>query len=381
MLSECELYKMGTDRMLTHEVALQGTEYEGQIVLGGPDAAIEIKGASIALFMHGVPTENSAFAHFVAGYHEALIDTAKKLANGKDEAVVIAGKWHHVEYHCEPFFAPYLIHVRSADGTARSEPYDIHVFDTDDAEEGRGYNTTIDDLEKSEIIDWLRCSTESLLSQYGSSPTSSGQPRFVGMLWRPMDITRSPVFINFSGEYAELEAQQIENGEFACLFGAVRSELKLAVEQDTITEGTRLAIETFLAVSSKAPEEDGKKAMARLLDILSKSPVGVRSGEPIFRSEMPIGDATTIEEIANSTTAGGHWLEMREVGGKSNKAIFHPFDHIHRVARQGAAVLRRREPNRQDDFLGCAYASDWRYEGGGYEFRWLAFGPVPTLSW
>jgi hypothetical protein len=103
MLSECELYKMGTDRMLTHEVALQGTEYEGQIVLGGPDAAIEIKGASIALFMHGVPTENSAFAHFVAGYHEALIDTAKKLANGKDEAVVIAGKWHHVEYHCEPF--------------------------------------------------------------------------------------------------------------------------------------------------------------------------------------------------------------------------------------------------------------------------------------
>jgi hypothetical protein len=380
MFAQNELYTLSADRMLMEEVAVSGTEYQGQIVLGGPDAAIEIKGREIALFMHGVPTDNPAFANFVEGYHKALVNAATKLTKGNGAAVVITGKWHHVEFHCEPFFAPYAIHIRCADGAVRSQPYDIHIFDTDDAEEGRDTSISIDDLEKSEIIEWLRCSTENSLWRYGSSSTSSGHPRFSGMLWRPEDETRSSVYINVTGEYANLELQELENGEFASLFSAIKLHLNTAIEQNTITDGLRLAVKDFLAVTAKAPEEDRKGAVGRMLRIMSKSPIGIRNGHPVLRSEMPIGETATVEEIANSTTASGYWLQMRKIDGEFNEATFYLFDDHHRLEPPYPIVLRRQMATADDDFCGCLYACEWE-EKGGYEFRRLAIGPVPTLSW
>ncbi|MDM9624552.1 hypothetical protein QTL95_01500 [Rhizobium sp. S152] len=381
MFGQNELYSLNVNRMLADEVALQGTEYRGQIVLGGPDAAIEISGLNISLFMHGAPTENQAFKSFVDGYRKALVKLAKKLRDSPDDVVVIAGKWHHVEFHCEPLFAPYVIHIRAVDGSVRSQPYDIELFDTDDLNEGRDTTIEIDDLDQSEILEWLRCATESTLWRFGSSPTSSGHPSFSGMLWRPEDKTRSPVYIHFTGEYAAFERQQVEIGQFASLFSELRLQMRTAAEQNAITDGLRLAIEEFLAVTAHSAEEARKEAMGRMLEILSRSPIGLRNGHPIFRNEMPTGGMTTLDEIANSTTASGYWMQMRDPKGDFDEGTYHQFEDRHRVKTGAKAIVLRRVVEADgEDVMGCQYVSDWE-EHGGYEFRRLAIGPVPTLSW
>ncbi len=104
----------------------------------------------------------------------------------------------------------------------------------------------------------------------------------------------------------------------------------------------------------------------------------MHDGKPVFRSDMPIGDVATLEEIANSTTASGSWNQMRGKGFA--EATFSVFNERDRLGTFAQAVVLRRSVEEDGDVMDFLYVSDWE-ERGGYEFRQLAFGPVPTLSW
>lgn len=378
MFAQHEIYTLGVDRMLSDDMAVEGTDYVGQIVLGGPDSAIEIRDQAIKLFMYGAPNDNQAFANFVHGYDAALFQAAETLTDGNGEAVVISGKWHHVEFDCEPFFAPYIIHVCSKSGSVRSFPYDISIFDTDDAD-GRDIGVTINHADANDIIAGLRAATQTFLSSYGSSPTSSGQPRFAGILWRPKDKLSSPVYVDFEVNSPEYVRPKIENDGLNTLLAAVELQLGGAITLNTITEALKIAVEDLLRNAERLAG-DQTAAVARMLATLARSPVGMRDGHLVMRTNLPVSETTTLDELANATDTPGYWLQMRKEDGDYEGANFYLFDDAHRLPSVHPIVMRRRRAVIGDEMQGCLYASDWENEGG-YRFRRLAVGPVPNLSW
>lgn len=379
MFAQHEIYTLSVDRMLSDEIAAGGTEYVGQIVLGGPDSAIEIRDQAIKLFMYGAPNDNAAFAKFVDGYDAALLQAAKTLTDGIGEAVVISGKWHHVEFDCEPFFAPYAIHVCSENGSVRSLPYDISIFDTDESDDGRSIGVTINSVERKDVIEILRAATQTTLASSGSFSTSSGRPRFAGILWRPRDKFSSPVYIGFSADSPDYVRPKIENEELNALLASVEHKLGRAIELNTITEALKIAVEDFLRNAERLVG-DQTAAVARMLAILARSPIGMRDGHLIIRTNLPVTETTTLAELANATDTPGFWLQMRKEDANYEGANFYLFDDAHRLPSGHPIVMRRQRAVIGDEMQGCLYASDWENEGG-YRFRRLAGGPVPNLSW
>ncbi|WP_430253181.1 hypothetical protein [Neorhizobium sp. DAR64872/K0K18] len=379
MFAQQEIYTLSVDRMLSNDMAVEGTDYVGQIVLGGPDSAIEIRDQAIMLFMYGAPNDNQAFANFVHGYDAALFQEARTLTDGSGETVVISGKWHHVEFDCEPFFAPYVIHIRSANGSVRSLPYDISIFDTDEADNGRDIGVTINAVDANDLIGGLRAATQTVLSGYGSCPTSSGHPRFAGILWRPKTDFSSPVYIDFSFDCPDGVTPKLETDELNTLLAAVELQLAYAICSNTMTESLKIAVEDLLRNAERLAGDQGA-VITRVLEMLARSPVGMRDGHLVMRTSLPVSETTTLDELANATNTPGFWLQMRKEDGGYDRAKFYLFDNAHRLPKIHPIVMRRQRTVIEDETLGCQYASDWEDEGG-YMFRRLAIGPVPTLSW
>jgi len=379
-------YTLAEDRLLGAQAAAGPTTYNCQLVLGGPDAAIEIsKELGIRLFLHGQLTANAAFLEFVSDYEEALLGFANEVRVHDDNIVVIAGKWHHVEFHCAPFFSPYVVHNVASTGVVSSIPYDYELFHTDDIEEGRGTFVTIDATSESEIISKLRDATEGNLHLWnqGPPPTSSGQPRLAGALYRPDDVTKSAVYTQFSGRLEAEERAAIRDHLFAKEFSELNMSLADPSTQGYVTEGLRSAHENLVEAISTAAGDLPTKLMLYMYLEFAKSDFGLCDGTVVRRTQFPTKKSLTLREISNSTTAAGFWTLNRFAGNNDNfDPEFMLFDETHWFGNSGDEILEEVAKDAiSDNTLGCRYSSQWIDYGSGLEVRFFAFGPVPSLSW
>lgn len=99
-----DLYCLNTDHMLSAETSDGECADQGPIVLGGLDAAIEIKGNSVNLLMHGMATANPHFVEWVCQIHDG--DEVRCRRDDDGDFVESAGE-HLMRIGCQVAFKPF----------------------------------------------------------------------------------------------------------------------------------------------------------------------------------------------------------------------------------------------------------------------------------
>lgn len=380
------LYTLAEDRLLSEQASYGPTTYNCQLVLGGPDAAIEIsKEKGIRLFLDGKLTANTAFVDFVSNYHEALRTFADEVCAQQAATVIIGGKWHHVEFHHEPFFAPYVVHKIDSRGVLSTKPYDCLLFHTDDLEEGRRTFITIDATSDEQIVTKLRTATEGSLHLWtqGPPPSTSRHARFAGALYRPQDVTKSAVYTQFSGLLATKERAEICDHLFAREFSELRTALLDAKTRGCVTDDLRSAYSSLIRATSAADGDLKTKVTRHMFEEFSKSDFGLLNDVVVRRTSVLSNKSLSLRDLANATTAPGYWMQTRFEGNSDRyDPKFTLFDESHWYGKLGDELLDQVAGDAaHENNLGCRYASRWIDYGASLEVRFLAIGPVPTLSW
>lgn len=367
-----------------------GTTYHGQMMLTGPDAAIEIQGNTIRPYMYGAQTDNPRFLALIENYEESILRETGKLRKTEADVVVFTGVWHHVDFAMEPRFEAYIVHVVSEDGAVRSTRYELETFDWDYPGEGffkypKGKETTAE-----KTVRQLRFWTEARTAYDDAFPSSGGLKPIQGMMWFPAGKyadTAPIVVIRAIGLKAFLEQL---NGNWP------------AGSNEEIVQSGRVAFSQALARAKASGylSDDLKQAHAHLehhSEMLDKhSPVydpgwvlrelavtqfGSSEGALVLRGEPRV--AATVSEIANSSLAKGVWMQSRRGDADPDEPTFFGFVDRHRLGRtrEPMALLRPQDASSPES-KNCRFATEWvPLDGDGTMMRYLAFGDEPKLSW
>lgn len=102
-------------------------------VFVGPDAAIEVHGDTVQGYINGVQsTPGGQLAGLIERCRERLIDVFSTFFDDGAQRIVIAGTWHHIDFHAAPRSEGCLTHIFGKDGSVTTKQYDERVFDWDE---------------------------------------------------------------------------------------------------------------------------------------------------------------------------------------------------------------------------------------------------------
>jgi len=323
-------------------------------VFVGPDAAIEVHGDTVQGYINGVPsTPGGQLAGLIERYRERLIDIFSTFLNDGVQKIVIAGTWHHIDFHAAPRFEGCLTHIVGKDGSVTTKLYDERVFDWDETPNRIGYGfftSMFGDLvyfaeELNEMADHEVCKTR------GRYMGASGLPAVGGMIWSTDDNgVRSPVLYSPGTGTSEVEV-----------------EFELDEEEEEYRAGQAIIGDGTLAT-----------AVASKLDDLKKEQGWFRGKDVDRASHQP--RKLKLWEAADAIDAIGYWVQSRSHGTVTN-AEFRLFGGVPEWKHE---VLEKATDGDTDEYLGNAYASDWVYdpthEEPDREIRLLALGPTPKMS-
>ena len=327
-------------------------QYDGQLMLSGPDVAIEIRGTELLGFVNGAASHPSGqLAYMIDNYDASLLKGAEGLRQRDTDTVILAGKWHHVDFEMEPRFEAYLVHVVSQEGQVQSTFYQSEIFDWDypGLGDGGGFGCTMTGDPKDDVAKLRRIAE--LHVNFDDNPTvsSSGRPYIDGVLWYPSEGTDLPVVISH-------------------VTGMNAYETELAFVQHP-------SLDPFEGEANKGPLganiDDNRQ-----FDVDAPS-LGQFRGDVVIRNTHRPPEMT-VDELMASTDASGYWTQMWD--GKSE-----PYSRYQvangRIPR-GGDLLRRLEDPMAEHSMGNAYATDWEVVSGSMEtrFRILAVGPHPVMD-
>lgn len=221
MFEQSEVYRLNTDRFSTTygqaAERLPARQYLGDLIAGGPDAAIEINNVLVTAFLDGRQTVCPGFRDIVGRYNSELIVAAIQLHHGSSERVVITGKWVDLEFGVTPYFDPYLVHVIGRNGEVRTTRYEFDIFPWDDLGGRPTVAARLEKLDGKEALTALQDRTE-LKGDLDNSPAASKGVRDVeGIIWHPIGELASqlPIVINRAVGERERRRQRNEVARFA----------------------------------------------------------------------------------------------------------------------------------------------------------------------
>ncbi len=325
-------------------------QYNGQLMLSGPDVAIEIRATEILGFVNGTASHPTGqLADMIDNYEASLLKGAGGLRQKDTDTVILAGKWHHVDFEMEPRFEAYLVHVVSQEGQVHSNFYQSEIFDWDypGLGDGGGFGCTMTGDPKDDVAKLRRIAELHVNVDDNQHVSSSGRPYVDGVLWYPSEGAELPVVISH-------------------VTGMNAYETELTCVQHPPLE----------------PFEANKGALASELDVdrhlnVNASSLGQFRGDVVIRNAHRPPEMT-IDELMASTDASGYWTQMWDCKSE-------PYSRYH-VANgkipRGGDLLRRLDDPVAEHSMGNAYATDWEAVSGSMEtrFRILAVGPHPVMD-
>lgn len=337
----------------TASSGLSEREYNGQLMLSGPDAAIEIRGSEIRGYVNGTPSHQSGqLAAMIDNYDASILQGAQRLRQNDTDTVVLAGKWHHVEFEMEPRFEAYIVHVQREDGTVRSSFYQSEIFDWDYPGDGGGFGIVMTG-DQSEDVKRLRRKAEFKINlddhRYVSS---SGLPSLDGILWYPADGVDLPIVIS---HVSGMKAYEKE----------LRGEHQAASETTggSATLGDRAATNVDDDTSVHIDDSSMGHFRGNVVDRKTHRP-----------PEM------TVDEMLASTDSSGYWSQTWN--GNPMEEPYSMYTVPTGEVPRGTDILRRLDAPQARHSFGNAYATDWEAVPGcpSTMFRILAVGPHPLLD-
>ncbi|MBB3979572.1 hypothetical protein GGQ64_004816 [Rhizobium azooxidifex] len=322
--------------------------YEGQLVFAGPDAAIKVIGTNVNGYISGVASHpEGQLAALIADYEASILKGAGALRLADTAAVVLSGKWHHVDPDQEPRFEAYLVHLVAADGNVVTQRYASEIFDWDK----EGYNNGSGFFAGGgqgldEDAANLQGHAE-LKLEPGKISAACGMHALEGVVWFPVDDQRLPiVYSNVNGPDAP--ARSVDAG----------SNEDPAVSYKQLGDGTLLG---ELRARSQALKESPGIFRGKAVDRPTHRPV-----------EMTLGEAFA------STDALGYWCQIHDGVNEPFTAfeLMHDADYLEEVLTRVDA---------QTDQWTCRslYTSEWKPLGRAmpkYRRRILAVGSLPAIS-
>ncbi|WP_313555832.1 hypothetical protein [Agrobacterium cavarae] len=322
--------------------------YEGQLVFAGPDAAIEVIGKTVNGYISGIASHpDGQLATLIAEHKKSILKGARALKLTDTAAVILSGKWHHVDPDQDPRFEAYLVHLVADNGDVVTQRYASQIFgwDREEYNNGTGFfagggRVLGEDSENLQGHAELRL-------EPGKFAAACGMHGIEGVVWFPVDDQRLPiVYSNVNGPEAPARSLDLHGID------------DHAVSYKQMGDGTLLG---ELQARSQA----------------SKGSPGVFRGKTVDRlTHRP--DEMTLGEALASTDALGYWFQVHD-GTNEPFATFellHDADHLKDVLTP--------VDNRTDDWaFGNLYASEWKPFGRlmpKYRRRVLAVGSLPHVS-
>ncbi|MBW9051158.1 hypothetical protein [Rhizobium mesosinicum] len=366
-----------------------GFTYHGQLMFSGPDAAIEVEGTSLRIFMNGLPCDNPYFRALVDNYRASILKRAARLRKAAADRVIFTGVWHHVDFEEKPKFEAYIIHIVSDGGPIDSARYKLEMFDYDYPGEGFYKAPKLDTLTIDETLDELRFRAERLARMDNCSDASSGLKPLQGVIWFPIgrDAKCAPIIVSrTTGVKAYLKElkgpdtwPEVSN-EAAVVSARIAFSEALTEAQTlgTITDSLQNAYERLDEHSRLLSNDSAEYDLGWTLRQLASTSIGIHGGKLCLRAD-PVGPVT-VAELANSSRARGYWLQISDADEDPYSSVFHCFDDEARLGRNREPTMRlHSQPGLPHD---CLLATPWFQIGDSERrMRYMAVGDEPVLSW
>lgn len=330
-------------------------EYEGQLVFAGPDAAIEIAGEIIRGYVNGEPSHpQGQLAALIDNYDRSIIEGATSLRRAATDTVILAGKWHHVDFDQAPRFEAYLVHVVTEEGVIETRAYRSEIFDWDDPEmtDGRGFGVILRSDPADHATTLMAAAERWLRRGDDYTDAASGLAALEGVIWFPENCDL-PIVVSFLAESDAHEAEQ--------------SAPRFTRRGGKIGDGT---VTSALRVKSEEMPETGE----------------FRGVQVIRKTHRPT--ELTLDEVFSSTDAFGYWSQTWDQVSEP----YSMFNFPTRAIGRGDMVLRKADVADAHRLL-AEYASEWEevkgltsrdsksgtYTPSKTRFRILAVGSVPGV--
>ncbi|WP_276120057.1 hypothetical protein [Pararhizobium qamdonense] len=321
--------------------------YEGQLVFAGPDAAIEVMGKTINGYIGGTASHpEGQLASLINEYKTSIRKEARALRLADTVAVILSGKWHHVDPDQDPRFEAYLVHLVAGEGNVVTQRYSSQIFgwDNEGYNDGReffggGGRRLVDDVAS------LRGHAELKLAP-GKFLSPCGMYALEGVVWFPVSDQSLPiVYSNVNGPDAP--ARSMDAG----------GDINPAVSCKQLGDGTLLG--------ELRAREQALKGLP-----------GVFRGKTVDRSaHRP--DEMTLGEAFASTDILGYWHQVDD----GSDELLPTFELLH-DSEYLEEVITPVDTRTDDWTFGSEYATDWKPLGDSMptcRSRILAVGSLPEI--
>ena len=317
-------------------------------MVAGPDAAIEVIGTTVNGYINGVASHpEGQLAEFIADHEAPILKGARALRLEDTAAVVLAGKWHHVDPDQDPRFEAYLVHLVAGDGDVVTQRYASEIFGWDEEgyNNGRGFFAGGGRELRDDAAN-LQGHAE-LKLEPGKFLAPCGMHALEGVVWFPVDDQRLPIFYsNVNGPDAPTRSEDAGSNDDIVGF------------YKPIADGTLLG---ELRARAKALKESPGVFRGRTVDRQTHRP-----------NDMTLGEAFT------STEALGYWHQIHDGTNE-------PITTFKFLPDSGCLEEVLAPVDAQTDKWACGslYASEWKPFAPSmpkYRRRFLAVGSLPQIS-
>ncbi len=331
------LYRLSKYFPISNAVTLRGDserDYEGQLIFSGPDASIEVEAGKIKGYINGQRSHPKGQLDALIEEHEdSLLRTADKLKQDGTVLVVFSGKWHHIDFHSEPRFEGYLVHLVDGSGGVVTTRYQSEVFDWDEPgmNEGCGFTAFLCGDPATDFESLNRHAKKKMAPFREKGFMENGLPAFDGILWYP-SVSGLPYHVTMANADSR---KHVSNPGDGTILSATRERIKAVKE---------------------AP--------------------GAFRGAIVKRKEhRPFN--LTLDEVFASTDAVGYWVQTWDGMSDPDATYELAFGKL----KHGDVMLTKIDASTDKDALENSYASEWMWSGGSDDtkFRLLAVCSVPGI--